>query len=72
MREPARWSNQWLREMPWRELIKLRQVIAALGVPIHGMIRSRCLRIESEWDRRKREGGGGLIAEMIRKGEITK
>lgn len=70
MREPAAWTNQWLRELPWRTVVKWNSTIVTLGIPTKGLLHSRFLRLQKEYARRKREGGGGLAAQMDRIAKI--
>lgn len=60
--KPARWTDQWLRELSWREVREMNSSILRNGIPEYGILRSRCIRLQAEWARRKREGGGGWAA----------
>lgn len=69
MKEPVAWSEKWLRRLSWREVrtmntqINNRAAQSILGRPLpSGIERSRFRRLQKEWARRKREGGGGLAA----------
>jgi hypothetical protein len=67
-RPPAAWTNQWLRELSWRELRRMNSFFLEHGIPESGIERSRCFRLFAELARRKREGGGGWIAQAEREG----
>jgi hypothetical protein len=56
------WSNQWLREMSWRELQEIHRAVLKHGIPVDRLVASRLKRAEAEWARRKKEGGGGMAA----------
>jgi hypothetical protein len=60
--QPAFWTDQWLRELSWSEVRYWNSKILKLGVPLYGASRRRCLRLQAEYARRKKEGGGGLTA----------
>ena len=67
LRSPPRWSNRWLREMSWRELEEIHRAVLTHGIPVSpAFIASRLRRAEAEWDRRKKEGGGGWAAKADR------
>jgi hypothetical protein len=53
------WSNAWLRQLPWRELIRMCSLSPdeAEGIQL-----ARIRRLHQELARRKREGGGGWAA----------
>jgi hypothetical protein len=67
-RNPAAWTDQWIRELPGRHLKAMRQCFDAEET---GIARSRQRRLEAEWERRKREGGGGWCATLERE-QISK
>jgi hypothetical protein len=58
------WTDYWLRHLSWRELKRMMQPIYSFGIPCKGLIRSRCLRLQAELARRKREGFGGMCARL--------
>ena len=64
--KPTAWTNQWIRELPWRTVRKINSDVLKDGLPSGGIERSRAIRVQAEWSRRKREGGGGLVAELER------
>lgn len=65
-REPAAWTDQWIRELSWRTLRRmLNEPFDADAASRYE--RSRQKRLEAELARRKREGGGGWVAEIARR-----
>jgi len=62
-RKAAAWTNQWLRELSWREIVTMRRLSqlqdwsAATSLQRH-----RIDRLDKEWKRRKQEGHGGSLA----------
>jgi hypothetical protein len=64
-RAPAAWTDQWIRELSWREIQRIRRSLYGRPVPL-GIVGSRMRRLEAEWERRKREGGGGWGAQVER------
>lgn len=67
-RNPPAWTKQWLKELPWRELQDMNSSVIRLGIPTYGIVRRRCLQIQAEWARRKKEHGSGFIAKLEREG----
>lgn len=65
-RDPAAWTNQWMRELSWREIIRINQSFMAYE-PHNGIMRSRRRRLAAELKRRRKDGGGGFGAELDRK-----
>jgi hypothetical protein len=62
-RKPSAWTNQWMRELPYRELKRM------LAFPFDdswdALQKQRWLRLQDEWKRRKKEGRGGWAAEKV-------
>lgn len=61
-RKPAIWTNQWVRELPWRTLQKWRRQHKRDFPSLSITQQRRFVMLEREWIRRKREGGGGWAA----------
>jgi hypothetical protein len=58
----AAWTNLWLRRLPWRHLIATKQHMEQNPYCRGGIGARRLRRVVAEWQRRKREGGGGMAA----------
>ncbi len=63
MSDAAVWTNKWIRRLSWREAIKLKQWFKAHRAELKGIQVSRARRLDTEWMRRKHEGGGGMAVE---------
>ena len=62
----AAWSHRWMRELSWRHIQRLLSG-ADRFPPETDLEKSRVQRLKNEWQRRKREGGGGLVAASPKK-----
>ena len=62
MNDAPVWSKSWLRRLSWEDLIKLKKTWMLHLHPLNSLQIARKRRTFEEWDRRKREGGGGWAA----------
>ena len=62
--KPSAWTDRWLKQLPWRELQRMKRLCEKknLTFELTGLEKSRIRRLLAEWERRKREGGGGWAA----------
>lgn len=61
-KRPAAWTDRWLRQVPYRQMQKLIRYFDDPKVELSSLGISRKRRTKVEWQRRKREGRGGLAA----------
>ena len=62
MDKPRLWTDDWIRCLSWRDLLRYARVMKSRQV-LSSLEKRRLQRLGVEWARRKKEGGGGLAHE---------